>query len=111
MKNKQVDSYIEELAPDAKKTAADLRSMICDQAPDAQEEFKWSRPCYKLEKAFCSFLVCKEHISLAFEQGTQLDDPHSLLEGNGKLMRHTKIPLAGPTPLGVKELIKQAANL
>ena len=33
----------------------------------------------------------KAHISIEFSEGSQLDDPYAVLEGNGKYRRHIKL--------------------
>jgi hypothetical protein len=41
--------------------------------------------------ASCWVAPAKAHVSLGFYYGAELDDPAGLLEGTGKLMRHTEI--------------------
>jgi len=43
------------------------------------------------EAAFGYVNVFRDHVNVGFFQGTELADPHSLLEGNGKFMRHVKL--------------------
>lgn len=109
-RNKKVDQYINALPPDAKRLATELRALIFAVVPDAKEEFKWSRPCYELDKRFCSFVANKAHMNLAFDRGGELDDPKGLLEGTGKSMRHIKIPYGQEIPAGARALLKQAAK-
>lgn len=110
IENEKVTQYILSSDKQARGTATELRALIVAVVPRVREELKWSRPCYALERPVCSFLVCKGHISLAFERGAALDDPERLLEGTGKTMRHVKIPLSGPIPGGVRALLLQAAR-
>jgi hypothetical protein len=35
--------------------------------------------------------VYSAHVNVGFFQGATLDDPHGLLQGSGKLMRHVKL--------------------
>ncbi|MGD9590288.1 MAG: DUF1801 domain-containing protein [Pyrinomonadaceae bacterium] len=43
------------------------------------------------EIAFGYVNVFTEHVNVGFFQGTELPDPHGLLEGTGKFMRHVKL--------------------
>jgi hypothetical protein len=49
------------------------------------------------------------HVNVGFFQGSGLPDPHGLLQGNGKFMRHVKIRPGTPTnAAAVRELIYAA---
>jgi hypothetical protein len=37
----------------------------------------------------------KAHVNVGFFRGAGLDDPHGLLQGTGRFMRHVKIPATG----------------
>lgn len=41
--------------------------------------------------AFSYVNVFTAHVNVGFFQGTELPDPHGLLEGTGKFMRHVKL--------------------
>ncbi len=41
--------------------------------------------------AFGYVNVFRAHVNVGFFLGTQLDDPHGLLEGTGRYMRHVKL--------------------
>ena len=45
----------------------------------------------KLSDCFCMIPIYSKHLNLGFNKGTLLDDPHQLLQGTGKLMRHIPI--------------------
>jgi hypothetical protein len=44
-----------------------------------------------MSEHFCYIALHKDHINLGFNQGAELPDPEGLLEGPGKMLRHTKI--------------------
>ena len=46
---------------------------------------------HKAKDAICYIGVIKDHVNLGFHHGAGLSDPHQLLEGEGKQMRHIKI--------------------
>ena len=61
------------------------------------------------DAAFAYVNVFSSHINLGFFTGALLDDPHGLLEGSGKRMRHVKIrPGAELRSAALHELIRTA---
>jgi hypothetical protein len=81
------------VSPESQKQQLnDLRKLILALEPEVVEEYKWSRPCYfNARGMFCYVLRNKGHVTLGFQNGAEIDDPSSLLEGTGKSMRHVKI--------------------
>ena len=45
----------------------------------------------KMSEHFCYIALHKDHVNLGFNQGAELPNPEGLLEGPGKMLRHTKI--------------------
>ena len=65
----------------------------------------------KLSTAFCMIPIYKSHLNLGFNKGTFLNDPHKLLKGTGKLIRHVPInSLEDLKNLNIAELIKKAVE-
>ena len=65
----------------------------------------------KLSDAFCMIPIYTSHLNLGFNKGTLLKDPHNILTGTGKLIRH--IPIKTPADYRnpkVKALIKEAVR-
>lgn len=65
----------------------------------------------KLGDCFCMIPIYSKHLNLGFNKGTLLEDPHQLLKGTGKLMRH--IPITSVEDFSndaVKALIKNAID-
>ncbi len=58
----------------------------------------------KLGEAFITIPIYSEHLNLAFNKGTLLPDPHGLLKGTGKLMRH--IPIIRAADYSKSEVIE-----
>ena len=46
---------------------------------------------YAAPAQFCGVFAYKEHVSIEFGRGCDLEDIHRVLEGSGKLRRHIKI--------------------
>ncbi|HVQ56212.1 MAG TPA: DUF1801 domain-containing protein, partial [Pyrinomonadaceae bacterium] len=59
----------------------DVRELLHDYHPTA---------CVG-EIAFGYVNVFTRHVNVGYFQGTELPDPHGLLEGTGKFMRHVKL--------------------
>ena len=59
----------------------DVRELLHDGHPTACVE----------DAAFAYVDVFKAHVSVGFFRGAELPDPHGLLEGNGRFMRHVKL--------------------
>lgn len=48
-------------------------------------------PTHTPKDAVCYIAVMKDHINLGFPHGSGMRDPHHLLQGTGKQMRHIKL--------------------
>ena len=65
---------------------ADVRETLNDGHPNA---------CVG-DAPFAYVAAFKAHVNVGFFQGASLDDPHGLLEGSGKRMRHVKLRWGAP---------------
>jgi len=96
----------------------DLRSYLIELHPDSNELLYHTHALTsayaiseKLSTAYCMIPIYTNHMNLGFNKGTLLDDPHGLLHGTGKLIRH--IPVSQPSDYRntkVKKLIKNAIS-
>ena len=81
-----------------KEVAGRLRAMIIDVYPEVVE-VPWPKQRIigygvgpkKMSEHFCYIGVFKKHVNLGFYYGAELPDPHGLLEGTGKNLRHIKV--------------------
>lgn len=65
----------------------------------------------KLSDAFCMLPIYTNHLNLGFNKGTLIGDPHKILTGTGKWIRH--MPVATTSDYRnkkVKELIQSAID-
>lgn len=76
----------------------DLREFILEIYPDSNELLYHTHALTtvfsisdKLSDAFCMLPIYTNHINLGFNKGTLLDDPHKLLKGTGRLIRHIPV--------------------
>jgi len=89
-----------------------VREVIRAIAPELRIESRWGNPWYVgndlvvLPGAFTS------HVGVEFWRGTALKDPHHLLEGTGKNLRHVKLrSTREATAPAMVELIREAVRL
>ncbi|MCD4740600.1 DUF1801 domain-containing protein, partial [archaeon] len=69
-----------------------LRKLILKNFPKSEEEIKYGGLVFIINKRlFCGIFIRKNHVSLEFDNGSEMQDPNTLLEGNGKYRRHLKI--------------------
>lgn len=96
----------------------DLREYVLELYPDSNELLYHTHALTavfsiseKLADAFCHIPVYSEHINLGFNKGALLKDPHCLLKGTGKLIRHigVKQPIDYRNAK-VKTLIKESID-
>ena len=72
----------------------------------------WGLPTFELNGPLCYFMVATKHITFGFPRGTSLADPHGLLEGTGKNLRHVKLrKVEDLRKDGLRELVEEAARL
>ena len=95
--------------PRVRDLAARTLTLIVDVSPDVVE-VPWPRQNVagygigpkKMSEHFCYIALHADHVNLGFNQGAELPDPEGLLEGPGKMLRHTKV--AEPEDLEVPAL-------
>jgi len=89
--NKEVTSYINKANAEHQEILSELRKLVFAVAPKAEEQYKWSRPVYALEKDFCYFQATKKHVTIGFFEFAKIKTNPQLIEGTGKSMRHVKL--------------------
>ena len=78
--------------------ALELREMVLEEAPAAVEKLLrvyalvfWYSLTGKMSDAFCQVVIYTKGVNLMFNRGAELDDPHGVLVGEGKIIRHIKV--------------------
>jgi hypothetical protein len=95
------------------------RKLILDEAPEASE---FVYEVYTIADHFTfterpsdAFVYTTTHtnwVNIGFNFGKLLPDPHGLLRGEGKLIRHVRIAQAADLELaGLRELVRDAITL
>jgi hypothetical protein len=115
----QLDAFLAKFTPALVKTARACIRKMRKRLPGAVEIVydNWNglvvgfSPTERVSDAVFSLMMCPRHVDLFFLRGTKLPDPHKLLQGSGKRVRHIK--LYEPSDLdagGVQELITVAVD-
>lgn len=76
----------------------DLREYILEMYPDSNELLYHTHALTSvfsisdtLSDSYCMLPIYTNHVNLGFNKGALLKDPHKLLNGTGKLIRHIPI--------------------
>lgn len=90
-------SFLTAYDPGVADLALALREIVLQEAPDASESIYqtytvaiWFGHSGKMKDMFCYIATNARHVNLGFPRGAELPDPHHVLEGDGKTMRHMK---------------------
>ncbi len=93
--SEQMDDYINSYAPELQAIIRTLREIAKKSMPEAFEMIYHAAIGYSLSTSpfdrICYIAPQKNYANLGFFFGAHLDDPHHLLVGDGKRMRHIKV--------------------
>lgn len=111
-----VAQLLKPCTPEIRALALAARAVVKKAVPGAAEKVYpgWHIIAFNrgagMRGQFCAVSPLKERVNLYFMRGADLPDPHGLLEGGGKNMRHLKITRAAQTrSAALKALIRAAA--
>ncbi|MDP9468161.1 MAG: DUF1801 domain-containing protein [Chloroflexota bacterium] len=109
---KTVDEYIvafDDWRTDAMKR---LREVVKEGAPHSAVGIKWAQPVWEWNGPMIWMKAYPKHVNIGFWRGTEMDDPHKVLQGDGERMRHIKITTVEEIPAdALRDLVKQAVKL
>ena len=94
MKNPHVDHYVHELQFESgarHDLVTRIRNLVLGVDDRITEEIKYGGILFSAGAPFCGLFSYARHVSLEFSRGAELDDPHGVLEGDGKKRRHIKL--------------------
>jgi len=104
----EVKAYIENSTESHQAILTELRKLIFSIAPKVEEQYKWSRPVYALEKDFCYLKTTKKQVTFGFFEFAKIKTNQHLIEGTGKSMRHVKLSkVEDIKAFQVSEMIKE----
>lgn len=112
MKPTNVDEYIASLPAEHAVIVSELRSIVKKAAPKATEAYKWAQPVYESNGPMVWIKAYKSYVNIGFWRGTEMQDKHGLLAGDGDRMRHVKLTtLPDIKKNALADYIKQAIAL
>ncbi len=91
MSKKTVEEYIAELEPWQGEIVAQVRRIVVEAAPEAEESIKWAQPVYELNGPFAYIKAFKISVNFGFWRGVDIQDAKGLLQGSGDKMRHVRL--------------------
>jgi hypothetical protein len=90
-----LDTLLARTDPAVAETVRDLAALLDAIAPDLEPQVRlgWGSVNYRHKRAgfVCAIFPMRDHVSLIFENGRQLDSP--LLQGEGKQVRFVHVVL------------------
>ncbi len=84
----------------ARACGDDVRELLHDGHPTACVD----------DAAFAYVNAFREHVNVGFFRGAELSDPHGLLEGTGRRMRHVKLRPGAPVDDAALAALVRAAH-
>lgn len=92
-------SYLAGYDPHVVNLALALREIVLEEAPDAIESLSkgyavvigFSFTGKPVKEGFCHIVTYSSHVNLGFNRGALLVDPHRVLRGTGKSIRHITV--------------------
>ena len=108
-----VEMFLSNYPEEIQTISRELRSMARRAMPGAHEFLYYDAINYSVSNSplerICYIRPLQKRVTLGFLFGRQLDDPHHLLQGTGKRMRHVKVrALEDTRNHALEELVKAA---
>lgn len=104
-----VESYVASARPGVQAVLRELLALVRQTLPEAEETIKWGRPVFSGGRDVCYLAKAREHATLGFYGGAELDDPAGILEGTGRKLRHVKVGVGADIPRSTLESFLRAA--
>jgi hypothetical protein len=86
----QIEAYIEKQKSPQKEILQEIRKIFKETLPNINEEYRWGVITFSSGKFYIAAMKSRVHVGFAI--GDLSSDEIALFEGNGKTMRHIKIP-------------------
>jgi hypothetical protein len=108
-----IDEFVAKLPGDKREIVLTLRELAEEAIPDAPQAIKYNAICFlKGEYASVGIAPYKNHVSLIFDRGAEMEDSAGVLEGKGKFRRHISIrDKSEIEDLPVKKYVKECYGL
>lgn len=105
------EAWLDEQPPSLHSTICELSLLVQETAPELLQSCKWGNAVWLKEKLPLLFIHAKpDHLQFGFFAGSLLDDPHQLLKGNAKFVRHIPIYRADYNTHAIAGLVRLAVE-
>ena len=95
-----------------KQVLEQLASLIGEAAPNVTSTIKWAQPVFEHNGPLAFVKPAKKHVTFGFWRGSELSDPHGLLQGAGSRMKHLKLAKEDAIPITLlQRLVAEAVRL
>ena len=101
-----VEEYIKNHPAPVRKKLKELRSIILENAKDAEEKISWGMPAYKLGSVLCYFAAHKSHIGF-YPLASGIKKFEKELKGFTFSKGTVQFPFASPIPVSLVKKIVQ----
>jgi hypothetical protein len=92
-----ISNWLDGVRPEHRDLLLELNRLIVSVEPKLTISLKWRNPAYSRGvETFLYLADQKDYVHLGFYNGASLDDPHKLIEGTGKNLRHIKVSTLDP---------------
>jgi hypothetical protein len=111
-KKTKTNAYVGDENRELRKVVKAFGSFLKKCVPRGKETVNaWGIPTFEAPHPFCLYMVGKNHVTFRFHYGASLKNPHDLLEGMGKNIRHVKLcTVEDLQHTGLKNLVLAAAS-
>jgi hypothetical protein len=87
-----LETYLHKVPEGMREHVRALDALVRAADPALEAKLKWGNLTYQHEHTVCALVTHRDHVNLQLWNGASLRDPKGLLEGEGKGMRHVKLP-------------------
>lgn len=109
--DKRVDAYIAKSAEFAQPILRELRKIVHEGCPAAEEDIKWGHPAFMYKGMFCGMAAFKQHCAFIFWKGSLIvDGKENSVDSRGQFGRITSLKDLPPKRV-LLEYIKRAKQL
>ena len=86
------DDYLRDQAPKNQTIIRALRKFVRQREPKLTEAVKWGNGCWLGQTHPVAYVYSADgYVQFGFFRGSSLKDPHGLLDGTGRYVRHIKV--------------------
>ena len=91
-----LSNWLADVRSEHRDVLVNLHELLMAAEPGFSVAIKWRNPSYSVGGNLLMYLADQaRYVQLGFYNGAQFEDPHGLIEGTGKRLRHIKVAAGG----------------